>query len=203
MKQHTGDTPRVAIVDNNTLSAIGLRQMLQHVMPIIEVETFGSMAELEANHPERFVHYFVQMSIVLSNRAFFSERRNKTIVLTTSADPDKHPVEFHSLCTALPEQQLVRALLMLEQHAHGTGKNLPPMPQKTQDKLLTDREIEVLSLLVQGYINKSIADRLNISLTTVITHRKNISAKLHTKSIATMTIYAVMHGYVDINLVKG
>ena len=66
-------------------------------------------------------------------------------------------------------------------------------------KILSDREIEVLALIVQGLINKEIADRLNIGITTVITHRKNIMDKLGMKSVSALTIYAVMHGYVDIS----
>ena len=57
----------------------------------------------------------------------------------------------------------------------------------------------MLSLIVQGFINKEIADQLNIGLTTVISHRKNIMDKLGLKSVSALTIYAVMHGYVDIN----
>ena len=87
----------------------------------------------------------------------------------------------------------------MEQHAHGSGQHLPPMPKVLQQKILTDREIEVMSLIVQGYINKEIADKLNIGLATVITHRKNIMDKLGVKSVSALTIYAVMHGYVDIN----
>jgi DNA-binding NarL/FixJ family response regulator len=73
------------------------------------------------------------------------------------------------------------------------------MPNILQQKILTDREIEVMSLIAQGLINKEIADRLNIGLSTVITHRKNIMDKLGMKSVSALTIYAVMHGYVDIN----
>ena len=73
------------------------------------------------------------------------------------------------------------------------------MPEMLQRKVLSDREIEVMSLIVQGYINKEIADRLNIGLATVITHRRNIMDKLGFKSVSALTIYAVMHGYVDIN----
>ena len=163
------------------------------------VETFGSLAELEANNPDDYFHYFVAMNVVLENRPFFSERRQKTIVLTLSLDNTSQLSEFNSLCINVPEQQLVRSLLMLQQHAHSGGKNLPPMPQVLQQKILSDREIEVMSLIVQGYINKEIADRLNIGLATVVTHRKNIMDKLGMKSVSALTIYAVMHGYVDIN----
>lgn len=191
--------PRLAIVDPNTLATIGLKQLLQNVMPIMTVDTFGSFAELEANGPDNYYHYFVSMNLVLENRQFFLKRRRKTIVLTASVDPETHLKDFHSLCINVPEAQLVRSLLILEQHAHGAGRNLPSMPRALQAKVLTDREIEVLSFIVQGYINKEIADQLNIGLTTVITHRKNIMEKLGLKSVSALTIYAVMHGYVDIN----
>lgn len=193
------ERPKIAIVDANTLAVIGLKQILQNVMPILDIDTFGSMAEFEANCPEQYFHYFVSTNIVLEHRAFFTERRRQTIVLTLSLDGGSQLSEFHSICINQPEKQLVRSLLLLEQHAHPQGKNLPPMPQVLQQKVLSDREIEVMALIVQGYINKEIADRLCIGLSTVITHRKNIMDKLGMRSVSALTIYAVMHGYVDIN----
>jgi DNA-binding NarL/FixJ family response regulator len=191
--------PHVAIIDPNTLAVLGLKHILQNVLPIMTVDTFGSMSEFEANHPEHYFHYFVSMNILLENRQFFTEHRRQTIVLTLSLDGGSQLSEFHSICINVPENELVRSLLMLQQHAHPDGKNLPSMPQILQQKILSDREIEVMSLIVQGYINKEIADRLNIGLSTVITHRKNIMDKLGMKSVSALTIYAVMHGYVDIN----
>ena len=199
MEGTIGNRPKVAIIDPNTLAAVGLKQLLQNVMPIMTIDTFGTFAELEANHPDNYYHYFVAMNIVLENRAFFSAHRQKTIVLTLGLETISQLSEFHSLCINLPEKELVHTLLMLQQHAHPKGKNLPPIPDVLQQKVLSDREIEVMSLIVQGYINKEIADKLNISLSTVITHRKNIMDKLGMKSVSALTIYAVMHGYVDIN----
>ncbi|MBR4364443.1 MAG: response regulator transcription factor [Prevotella sp.] len=193
------ERPLIAIIDPNTLSGIGLKQLLQTVMPIITVDCYGSMAELSANHPERYVHYFVAMNVVLANRSFFIENKRKTIVLTLSMDSSSQLADFHSLCINVPEKQLVRSLLALVQHAHGKGQHLPPMPKVLERKILSDRELEVMSLIVQGFINKEIAEKLNISLATVVTHRKNIMDKLGMKSVSALTIYAVTHGYVDIN----
>ena len=193
------ERPKIAIIDPNTLATLGLKQLLQNVMPIMTIDTFGTMTEFEANHPERYFHYFVATNIVLANRQFFSQHRHQTIVLTLSLDGGSQLTEFHNICINVPEPELVRSLLQLQQHAHAQGRNLPPMPQALQQKVLSDREIEVMSLIVQGLINKEIADRLCISLTTVITHRKNIMDKLGMKSVSALTIYAVMHGYVDIN----
>ena len=191
--------PKVAIIDPNTLSMVGLKGMLQTVMPIMTVDCYGSFSELEANQPDQYFHYFVAMNVVLEHKSFFLDQRKKTIVLTLSRETTSQLSEFHSLCINVPEEELVRSLLMLEQHAHGHGQNLPQMPKALQRKILSDREIEVMSLIVQGYINKEIADKLNISLSTVITHRKNIMDKLGLRSVSALTIYAVTHNYVDIN----
>ena len=199
METEIPQRPRIALVDSNTLALIGLRQLLQSAMPFIEVDTFGSFTELTANQPDQYFHYFVSMDIVIRNRPFFLERRRKTIVLTLSLTETAQISDFHSLHINQPEQQLTRSLLMLQQHAHSNGRNLPPMPPEASAKVLTNREVEVMSLIVQGYINKEVAEKLGIGLATVITHRKNIMEKLGMRSISALTIYAVMHGYVDIN----
>ena len=62
---------------------------------------------------------------------------------------------------------------------------------------LSEREKEVIVEVVKGYSNKEIAEKLNISLTTVISHRKNITEKLGIKSVSGLTIYAVMNGYIE------
>ena len=189
--------PKIAIVDPNTLAAIGLKGVLQNVMPIMTVDSFGTFAELKMNHPEEYVHFFVAMTIVLDNRDFFLNYRRRTIVLTTSAESMMDG--FHCLCINVPEKQLIRSLLSLQQSAHALGRNLPPLPKVLQQKVLSDREIEVMNLIVQGFINKEIAEQLNIALSTVVTHRRNIMEKLGVKSVSALTIYAVTHGYVDIS----
>lgn len=190
--------PKIAIIDANTLAAMGLKAILQNVMPSMDVDTLGSFTELKANHPEKYFHYFVSVNILLQNKVFFTAQRNKTIVLTFSFGHDTFLNDFHCLCVNVPEKQLIKSLLALEQSAHANGRNLPQIHVCQQQRMLTDREIEVMALIVQGHINKEIADKLNIGLATVITHRKNIMEKLGIRSVSAMTIYAVMHGYVDI-----
>ena len=63
--------------------------------------------------------------------------------------------------------------------------------------LLSDREIDVLKLVAQGYSNKEIADKLYISINTVITHRKNVTEKLGIKTIAGLTVYAMMNNIIN------
>ena len=67
---------------------------------------------------------------------------------------------------------------------------------------LSERERDVIIGVVQGLQNKEIADRLYISVNTVITHRRNIAHKLQIHSPAGLTIYAIVNGLVDISSVK-
>jgi DNA-binding CsgD family transcriptional regulator len=67
----------------------------------------------------------------------------------------------------------------------------------SQPELLSKREQEVLGLVAQGLMNKEIADKLGISLTTVISHRKNLAGKLNIHSLAGLTVYAYTHGFLE------
>ena len=85
------------------------------------------------------------------------------------------------------------------------SKNISQMVFKGgQDtsEALSDRERDVIIGVVQGLQNKEIADRLCISVNTVITHRRNIARKLQIHSPAGLTIYAIVNGLVDISTVK-
>ena len=106
----------MAIVDPNTLAVLGLKQILQNVMPIMTVETFSTFQDFEDAHPESFYHYFVAQVIVLENRQFFSQCIHKTIVLTITKDPNAQLSGFHSFCINVPEDELVRAILKIEQY---------------------------------------------------------------------------------------
>jgi DNA-binding NarL/FixJ family response regulator len=67
-----------------------------------------------------------------------------------------------------------------------------------EQQQLSGRELEVLKLIISGLSNKEIADALFISTHTVMSHRKNISAKTGIKSQAGLTIYAISNNIVQI-----
>lgn len=69
-------------------------------------------------------------------------------------------------------------------------------------ELLSAREKEIIVGVVKGLTNKQIAEQLFISTHTVITHRRNIAAKLQIHSPAGLTIYAIVNKLVDLNDVK-
>jgi regulator of cell morphogenesis and NO signaling len=66
-----------------------------------------------------------------------------------------------------------------------------------QQEELSAREREILRLVACGYLNKQIADACSISLHTVISHRKNITRKLQIRTVAGLTVYALMNGLIS------
>ncbi len=67
---------------------------------------------------------------------------------------------------------------------------------------LSTREKEIIVCVVKGMTNKQIADALCISAHTVITHRRNIAAKLQIHSAAGLTIYAIVNKLVELSEIK-
>ncbi|MCZ2567266.1 response regulator transcription factor [Bacteroides fragilis] len=190
--------PEIAIVEANTLTSLGLKTILERMIPMAVIRTFHSFGELTDDTPDMYAHYFISAQIYVEHNAFFLPRKRKTIVLAG----DSHQFQLSGvpiLNIYQAEEQLVKDILKLHQHVHHDGypvKDMPPTPPTTGHEL-SAREIEVLVLITKGLINKEIADKLNIGLTTVITHRKNITEKLGIKSVSGLTIYAVMNGYVE------
>lgn len=64
---------------------------------------------------------------------------------------------------------------------------------------LTQRELEILQLIVDGKSNKEIADHLDLSVNTVSVHRANIMETLGIHKTAELVVYAIRNGLVSIS----
>ena len=198
--------PRIAIIDQNTLEAMGLKAIISDLIPMVDVSVFPSFNDLLAEQTETpFYHFFVSSQILLANADFFIQHPHQTIVLTSQPMASTKFEHFHTLNTAQMEHELIKSILQLHQHGHGNadGHGFHHGKMNEQNVIglnidISKREAEVLALVVRGFINKEIAERLHISLPTVITHRKNICEKLHIHSVSALTIYAVTHGIVSV-----
>ena len=186
-------TLEIAIIDPNTLAALGLRTILEEMLPETVVRAFSSYAALMDDTPDMYAHYFVSSHIYFEHTAFFLERRPKTIVLTTG----EVSLPVPTLDISLPQDVLVAHIVNLRQHGHEHHTRPASDASAPITNALSPREAEVLTLVARGLMNKEIADRLHIGLTTVISHRRNISAKLGIRSASGLAIYAVMHGLVE------
>ncbi len=88
----------------------------------------------------------------------------------------------------------LKVINKMNQFAHDAEKQ-----DKTDDVELSKREIDVLVAVAKGMMNKEIADQMNISIHTVISHRKNITRKTGIKSVSGLTVYALLNNLIDEN----
>ena len=72
----------------------------------------------------------------------------------------------------------------------------------SEQETLSQREKEIITCVVKGMTNKAIADKLYLSIHTVITHRRNIARKLQIHSPAGLTIYAIVNKLVELSDIK-
>ncbi len=189
--------PLIAILTPNTLSSIGLRDMLTDILPYAVVKICDSVEEFKEMATGDIFHIFIWAQLLLENIATFDSMRHKCIVLSNGSSNAAALQGFHQINIQQSEQKILEAIKQLHSHAHGTAHPEQNAPAPYAE-LLSPREIEVTRLLIEGLINKEIAERLNIALSTVITHRKNIFDKLGVNSLAGLTIYAIMKRYIEI-----
>ncbi len=183
----------IAIIDSNALTRMGLHSLLEEIIPMADIKDYRSFDDLPMEDVALFAHYFVASHIYFEHTSFFRSAPVKTIILTGGE------MEVSGMLTLnvwQDEQRLVRDILALRSMGHGKPHASEEVARAVP--LLSARETEVAILLCKGCINKEVADRLNISLPTVVTHRKNIMKKLNARSLADVIVYCVMNGIVDV-----
>ena len=74
--------------------------------------------------------------------------------------------------------------------------------EENEQDVLSQREKEIITCVVKGMTNKAIADKLYLSVHTIITHRRNIARKLQIHSPAGLTIYAIVNKLVALEDIK-
>ena len=81
-------------------------------------------------------------------------------------------------------------------------QDISPVEPNDNQEVISQREKEIVVCVVKGMTNKEIAEKLFLSIHTVITHRRNISKKLQIHSAAGLTIYAIVNKLVELSDVK-
>lgn len=194
---------RVAIVDDHGIVRQGLRALLTRpgIEVIGEADSGISAVELARDFQPDVMLLDIRMRDVDGLQALpqikMASPSTSVIMLTTYAnpgylaraisggasgylsketDPDQivRAVRAAAAGDELIDRTLLSAALSLADHS-----SLPAEVPDTEIEALSDRELDVLQLMVQGCSNNAIADTLNISLPTVKTHVQHILQKLH------------------------
>ena len=163
--------------------ALGLQKLLADVFNTDALVVDASSFDILNTTAEPDI-FFVDQDTLVAKLPFFLPRKAKTVVLMAS---NQAIDDMRTINTSASESQIINDLnTLLEAHTQD---------EKTSTAL-SSREIEVLRLIASGKINKEIAQDLNISINTVLSHRKNITAKLGIKSVSGLSFYAMMNGII-------
>ena len=104
--------------------------------------------------------------------------------------------------TYIEDHVLVPMVRLLENPQRYRERPRPAVAEDEERHELSAREKEILVSVAQGLLNKEIADKHNISINTVITHRKNITRKTGIKTVPGLTVYALLNNLIDINSIE-
>ena len=168
---------RIAIVTPYTLLNLGLKHLLQKYFDTTPI-LYNEISEFFNNAPEQFDAYILFADTIIGYSDFFLPRKSKIILLASDGS------HLHE-----SEESLLEKIQQFIEHLDKQSEILPHE--------LSPRETEVLRLVAKGLMNKEIADRLNISINTVLSHRKNLTAKLGIKTVSGLSFYAMMNGYIS------
>ena len=173
---------KIGIVGLSSLETIAIRKILEDYSGI-HTESYVSFNNLH-EIGDMFDMFFVSCDIIMRNLDFFLPRKNRVVAIS-----HEFGNENNSFVTIGRDSDLTEIISVID-------KSIGEWKCREDNGELTMREIEVLKELVSGLTIKEIADRLFISPSTVITHRKNISSKLGIRSVSGLSLYALMNGIV-------
>ena len=188
--------PAIAVIAPSILTALGMKSILEKIIPMAEVEVFNDVHALEESGMGRYFHFFTAAPLFVRHSALFRPYRRRVILLAGGSVPPEL-ADMRRLNILRSEEELVRDIMHMHRSVHHDAHDPAPDASAAQGPVLSAREAEVLALIARGHINKEIAQRLGIGLTTVISHRRNLMEKLGIRSVSGLTLYAVTRGYVE------
>lgn len=186
----------IAIAEKSELVTSGLTIMLNSI---------GASVACVVSDIGELRHYFNKVSIyvvfvnpvlLINKTEEFNKIRNEFVDISWIAI-NHSSVPIEQITAFAAEISIYISRVRLQQILSETVSKDNSVTYDT-DTLLSERESEVLRFLAEGNSNKEIADIMNISIHTVITHRKNITQKTGIKSQSGLTIYAISKRIIDI-----
>lgn len=186
---------RVAIVEPSAIIAEGVASILRSSG---EVDVVGLYPTLRA-YADRLIAKGVEAVIVGSQAAVGVSQLRQSVA-------ELQGVAVVLLSTTVVDEEMLRQVDGVVNIYDGEAALLRKLRTVVEQEQtnpysdshdLSERERDVLILVAKGMANKEIADRLSISVHTVMSHRKNITHKTGIKSVAGLTVYALLNNMLD------
>jgi len=194
----TQTNQRIIIIEPSTIVFAGLQSIIERIHI---AESIYHVTELDTITPKLAQ---LRADIIIVNTAVFGFHKNLSIksifkdcthasiiAFVSQYSDSQFLKQFDDIIDIYDDAQTISAKIrhIIEQDTIDITE--------TDTTELSEREQEVLIAVVKGLINKEIASTLNISIHTVMSHRKNITRKTGIKSISGLTVYALFN-----NLIK-
>lgn len=199
MSQHSGEI-KVVVVEPSAIVCYGVVAALDAAADIVVVESLSDLSTLTPQAMERLDADVVLLNPSLIERSARNQLRNSYPALAgvplVALVYDNFDEEFLRRFDAVVGIASHPSLLV--QRVRESAQIAEPMAEEERADELSAREKDILVAVAGGATNKEIADRLNISIHTVVTHRKNISRKLGIRTISGLTVYAIMNNLIEV-----
>ena len=182
---------RIAIVEPSVIIAQGVASILAASGEADVVAIYPTLRAYADRLPVKDVEVVVVGSQVAVGAQLRSELQGVAVVLLSTTVVDEDVLRQVDGVINIYDDE---ATLMRKVRAAVEQGETNPYSDSHD---LSERERDVLILVAKGMANKEIADRLNISIHTVMSHRKNITHKTGIKSVAGLTVYALLNNLLD------
>lgn len=191
-------TCKIAIADPSVIVLSGLSALLRD-LPEYEVvlqsdDMHTVMTRLRILRPDVLIinPSMIDYSKRRMVRSLFEDLPDLRVVALVSSFFDNQMLrQFQGVVEITDDLQRIKSTL------NQVVAQLNAEDSEMDSSVLSDREKDVLICLAKGMKNNEIADSLNISTYTVITHRKNIVRKTGIKSVSALTVYAILNNLLE------
>ena len=188
---------KITIIEPSEIVATGLKRLIEQNVSFHIVKTFCSVHEYNTmpnGNPDIIIVNPLTTADDSSDLRSLLQASSNTAILAINYGPyDEEALrDYDGIIGIFNTHE------QIEKKLSAAIKNTSDKETYDNSNELSTRECEILTAVAKGKTNKEIADEFNLSIHTVISHRKNISHKLGINSIAGLTIYAVMNKLLDV-----
>lgn len=193
---------RIVLIEPSAIIAAGIQELLK---PYKEFEIIGVLAD--CSHSSERIQNLNPDMIILNPMIVDFKYRHCVEELFNG----KEEMPLVALIYQYIEPETLKHYKAVIDIADDQGKivrklsqilDTTPVTPTSPESELTEREKEILVSVAKGMINKEIAEQHHISIHTVITHRKNISRKTGIKSVAGLTVFAILNNLIEMKEVE-
>ena len=204
--KHSRETLKVVVADTSLILRSGVASAIKRAIDsAVQILEISEPVELSNKLP------LYAPDILIINPLFFvhtnssdiksvkENNRNDMRMIALVAGPigSKLTANFDGVINLYDSPEQIHSMLDAVM-----GYDDPDIDSSDNEEQISQREKEIICEVVKGYTNKEIAQHLNLSVFTILTHRRNIAKKLQIHSSTALALYAISNKLVSINEVK-